>query len=84
MIISTNNKSLLSGHDPCLVEAISEKLFPQLGLDKSKNGGGAALLSSTATVQLVTMREGERTFTLPSLTVEQNLPHMLNELVTHI
>jgi hypothetical protein len=77
VIIATNNKSLLSGQDPYLVEAMTEKLFPQLGLEKGVAKGGGA------TVQLVSIKEGERTLMLPSLTVEQNLPHLLSELVTH-
>lgn len=77
VIIATNNKSLLSGQDPYLVEAMTEKLFPQLGLEKGVAKGGGA------TVQLVSIKEGERTLMLPSLTVDQNLPHLLSELVTH-
>lgn len=82
VFIATNNKSLLSGQDPHLVEAMTEKLFPQLGLERGVAKGGGAV--GGATVQLVSVREGERTLMLPSLTVEQNLPHLLSELVTHI
>ncbi|KAL8594616.1 hypothetical protein ACOMHN_011356 [Nucella lapillus] len=72
-------KGLLSGNDPYLVDAMSEKLFPQLSLDSSRHTGGG-----NTSLQLVTLGTGDKTVTLPSLSVEQNYPQMLSELVMHI
>ena len=81
----SSNKTLLVGEDPYLVDAVSEKLFPQLSLERNKQshtnqmfgGGGTSL-------QLIRIREGDKSIMLPSLSVEQNYSQMLSELVMHI
>ncbi len=80
-MIPCSNKSFLSGQDPYLVEcSVTEKLFPQLSLEASK-----AHMHNTGTMlHLVTLREGDKSVTLPALSVEQNYPQMLSELVMHI
>ena len=71
-------KGLLSGHDPFIVDAMTEKLFPQLSIESSRHNGG------NTSLQLVTLGTGDKSVTLPSLSVEQNYPQMLSELVMHI
>ncbi|XP_074654387.1 uncharacterized protein LOC141908299 [Tubulanus polymorphus] len=75
--------ALIAGEDPFLVEAVTEKLFPQLSLE---HGSKSSSCSShmTSSLHLVTLKEGDRSVTLPSLTVEQNYSQMLSELVMHI
>lgn len=77
MPIKSCTKGLLFGNDPYLVDAIADTLFPQLSIESSRFGGNTSL-------QLVTLGTGDKTVTLPSLTLEQNYPQMLSELVTHI
>lgn len=74
----TNSKAIVSGEDPYLVDTIADKYLPHLSLD-NKNGYGG-----TASLQLVTLREGDKSVTLPSLSVEQNYSQMLTELVMNI
>ena len=72
-------KGLLSGNDPYLVDAMTDKLFPQLSLESSR-----AHTAGNTSLQLVTLGTGDKSVTLPSLSVEQNYPQMLSELVMHI
>lgn len=72
-------KGLISGNDPYLVDAVAQKLFPQLSIETSRHSGGG-----NTSLQLVTLGTGDKTVTLPSLSVEQNYPQMLSELVMHI
>ncbi|CAC5385493.1 unnamed protein product [Mytilus coruscus] len=74
----TNSKAIVSGEDPYLVDTIADKYLPHLSLD-NKNGYGG-----TSSLQLVTLREGDKSVTLPSLSVEQNYSQMLTELVMNI
>ncbi|BFZ23660.1 hypothetical protein BsWGS_26698 [Bradybaena similaris] len=79
-ITKTNTKGMLLGNDPCMVDAVTENIFPQLSIESSRHcsvGGNTSL-------QLITLKEGDRTVTLPSLNLEQNYPQMLSELVLHI
>ncbi|XP_002737352.1 uncharacterized protein LOC100370222 [Saccoglossus kowalevskii] len=73
---TVENKGPLQGEDPYMIENITEGLLPMLSLENMKH-------SSVATHQLsmVSLREGDKSLTLPSLTVEQNYSHMLSELV---
>jgi hypothetical protein len=57
---------------------LADKLFPQLSLEKSRHCAGMTSL------QLVTLGTGDKSVTLPSLSVEQNYGQMLSELVMHI
>ena len=75
----SNTKGLLSGDDPYLIDsAITQKLFPQLSLDSCAKPGG------NSSLQLITLREGDKAVTLPSLSIEQNYSQMLSELVMNI
>ncbi|KAK3594980.1 hypothetical protein CHS0354_019908 [Potamilus streckersoni] len=74
-------KGLLSGDDPYLVDAVSEKMFPQLTLEGARH---ASSLSGSSSLQLITLREGDKSVTLPSLSIEQNYSQMLSELVMNI
>ncbi len=79
-IMPCSNKTIVTGEDPCLVDCISEKLFPQLSLEQSRGQGS----SFTNSLHVITLREGDRAVNLPSLSAEQNYPQMLSELVAHI
>ncbi|KAK7471430.1 hypothetical protein BaRGS_00035918 [Batillaria attramentaria] len=76
-VVKSNTKGLLSGNDPYLVDAMADSLFPQLSIETSRHSGNTSL-------QLVTLGTGDKSVTLPSLTIEQNYPQMLSELVMHI
>jgi len=74
-------KGLLSGDDPYLVDSsVTQKLFPQLSLES----GSRAAACGGGTLQLITLREGDKAVTLPSLSIEQNYSQMLSELVMNI
>ena len=77
-VAKSSMKGLISGNDPYLVDAMADKLFPQLSIETSRHNGG------NTSLQLVTLGTGDKTVTLPSLSVEQNYPQMLSELVMHI
>lgn len=80
MVPKSNTKGLFLGNDPYMVEAVTEKIFPQLNLEGgSRHSGGG-----NTSLQLITFKEGDRTVTLPSLSLDQNYPQMLSELVMHI
>ncbi|XP_012944291.1 uncharacterized protein DDB_G0271670 [Aplysia californica] len=76
----SSTKGLFLGNDPYLVEDVTDKIFPTLTLEGSRHlsGGG------NTSLQLITLKEGDRTVTLPSLSMEQSYPQMLSELVMHI
>ena len=78
---TVSSKGLLNGEDPYLADCVSDKLFPQLNFEQSK-----AILGTHGNqiLQVVTIREGDKSVSLPSLGVEQNYPQMLSELVMHI
>ena len=80
-MVHVASKTLVSGDDPYLVDCVTEKLFPQLTLEQSKAN---AQIGGNSSLQLITLREGDRSVTLPSLSVEQNYSQMLSELVMHI
>ncbi|XP_059142094.1 mucin-2-like [Physella acuta] len=79
LVSKSNTKGLLLGNDPFMVEAVTEKIFPQLNLEGPRHSGGG-----NSSIQLITFKEGDRTVTLPSLSIDQNYPQMLSELVAHI
>ncbi|KAK2143947.1 hypothetical protein LSH36_798g01028 [Paralvinella palmiformis] len=81
---TTTNKALVSGEDPYLVDGVTEKLFPELRLEQTKGSAGVGPMAGTSLLHIVTLKEGDRSITLPSLSVEQNYPQMLSELVAHI
>ena len=79
-MVPVTSKTFVSGEDPYMVECVTEKLFPQLNIEHGK----ATLNNGTTTLQVVTVKEGDRSVCLPSLSVEQNYSQMLSELVMHI
>ena len=80
-MVHVSSKTFVSGEDPMLVECVTEKLFPQLNIEQSKAN---AQIGGNSSLQLITLREGDKSVTLPSLSVEQNYSQMLSELVMHI
>ena len=83
MIASGHKSSLLCGHDPHMVDNITETLFPQLSLERT-GGRATAFGSNAAMVNLQPLTVGDKTIMLPSLSVDQNYPQMLSEVVAHI
>ncbi|KAJ8320630.1 hypothetical protein KUTeg_002217 [Tegillarca granosa] len=69
----TNTKALISGEDPYIVDAVTEKFFPTLSLE-SRQGNGSIGNSS---LQLITLKEGDKSVTLPSLSIEQNYSQII-------
>ena len=88
LIASSHKSSLLSGQDPHMVDNITETLFPQLSLERTAaaavGGRAAAFGSNAAMVNLQPLTVGDKTIMLPSLSVDQNYPQMLSEVVAHI
>lgn len=74
-------KGLMTGEDPYLLDcSLTQKLFPQLSLETSTRQGHGG----NSSLQLITLREGDKSVTLPSLSIEQNYSQMLSELVMNI
>lgn len=74
-------KGLLSGDDPYLLDcSLTQKLFPQLSIESNSRQGHNA----NPSLQLITFREGDKSVTLPSLSIEQNYSQILSELVMNI
>lgn len=61
--------------DPCMVSNLANKLFPQLSLENKPN--------SNAPLSCVSLQDGDKAVTLPSITNERNYSQMLSELVSH-
>ncbi|CAH1775412.1 unnamed protein product [Owenia fusiformis] len=78
----SNTKGVITGEDACMVEGISDKIFPKLKSDGTKANG--ALANGHQSLQIVTVRQGDKTLCLPQLAMEQNYSQMLSELVMHI
>ena len=76
------NKQFVKGEDPYLNDCVTEKFFPQLHMERSRTSGTAS--GTNTSLQLITLREGDKSVTLPALSIEQNFPQMLSELVNHI
>lgn len=75
---ATSTKALINGDDPFLMETMTDKMFPNLRLESRQTQAGHTML------QLVTLREGDKCVTLPSLSHEQNYSQMLSELAMNI
>lgn len=93
MLVTSHYKtSMLNGHDPYMVDNIAESLFPQLSLERGGPVGSGptssrlsgAYGSGTMMVHLQPLPVGDKTIMLPSLSVDQNYPQMLSELVANI
>lgn len=65
--------------DPCMMDSLAEKMFPQLSLENSNKQTTGANTS----LSCVSIHEGDKSVTLPSLNVEQNYSQMLSEIVAH-
>uniref|UniRef100_K1Q688 Receptor ligand binding region domain-containing protein n=1 Tax=Magallana gigas TaxID=29159 RepID=K1Q688_MAGGI len=63
----TGTKALISGDDPYLVDAVTQKLFPQLSLESRQGQIGST------TLQLVTLRDGDKQFTSLRATVQRRI-----------
>ena len=59
--------------DPCMVENLTGKLFPQLSLENCHKSPNATLAS-------ISIVNGTNYVELPTLAVENNYPQMLREL----
>ena len=81
-VVPCPNKQFVKGEDPYLNDSVTDNIFPQLG-ERSRIGthqqGG-----NNPSLQIITLREGDKSVSLPALSVEQNFPQMLSELVMHI
>lgn len=78
------NKTMIHGCDPYMMDTIADKLFPHLTLEKSGVKSSHQMSNGHTSLQLVTLKEGDKSVTLPSLCVEQNYSQMLSELVPHL
>lgn len=78
------NKTMLHGSDPYMVDTIADKLFPHLTLEKAGIKSSHSSGTGHTNIQLITLKEGDKSVTLPSLCVEQNYSQMLSELVPHL
>ncbi|OWF43082.1 uncharacterized protein LOC110460234 [Mizuhopecten yessoensis] len=76
---ATSTKTLISGDDPYLMETMTEKFFPQLTLESRQ-----AHLAGNTSLQLVTIRNGDKSVMLPSLSINQDYSQMLSELAMNI
>lgn len=77
----TGTKVLISGDDPYLIDSsVTRKRFPQLSMETSMRQGHAG----NSSLQLITLREGDKSVTLPSLSINQDYSQMLSELVMNI
>ena len=63
-----------------IANSLAEKLFPQLSLDNNNKQSTGANTS----LSCVSVHDGDKSVTLPSLNVEQNYSQMLSEIVAHI
>ena len=61
--------------DPCMMSNLANKLFPQLSLESKPN--------SNAALHCVSLQDGDKSVTLPSINNEKNYSQMLSELVSH-
>lgn len=78
------NKTMLHGSDPYMVDTIAEKMFPHLTLEKAGVKSCHSTAGGSTSIQLITLKEGDKSVTLPSLCVEQNYSQMLSELVPYL
>ncbi|KAF2364314.1 hypothetical protein FHG87_004923 [Trinorchestia longiramus] len=69
--------------DPCLVGAVTEGILPHLDSTHS-SGASTPLGMRPQVVEMVSMKEGDRTLSLPSLNTDPNYNHILSELVMRL
>ena len=78
------NKTMMHSSDPYMVDTITDKLFPHLTLEKAGVKSSHSTGNGSTSIQLITLKEGDKSVTLPSLCVEQNYSQMLSELVPYL
>ena len=64
------------GEDPYLIDAVADGLLPLLSIESHRQSVGPS-----SHLSVVAVKDGDKTLTLPSLSIEQNYPAMLSELV---
>lgn len=65
--------------DPSMVENLANRLFPQLSIENKLKPS----FQQTTSISCVSVQDGEKSVTLPSLSVDQNYSQMLQEIVAH-
>lgn len=65
--------------DPCMIDNISEKIFPQLSLDNQKPS-----VNANTSLSCVSVQDGDKSVALPSINVEQNYTAMLSQIVARM
>ncbi|KAK8381069.1 hypothetical protein O3P69_008159 [Scylla paramamosain] len=81
---STVLPRVLRDDDPCLVSTVTESILPLLP-DKTPVSSGSStplgIRQGPQVLEMVNLRDGDRTISLPSLNVEHNYNQILSELV---
>ncbi|XP_042874589.1 uncharacterized protein LOC122254786 isoform X2 [Penaeus japonicus] len=82
---STVLPRVLRDEDPCLVSAVTESILPLLPDRTPVSSGSSTPLGirqqGPQVLEMVNLRDGDRTISLPSLNVEHNYNQILSELV---
>nr|XP_027208811.1 uncharacterized protein LOC113802434 [Penaeus vannamei] len=83
---STVLPRVLRDEDPCLVSAVTESILPLLPDRTPVSSGSSTPLGvrqqgPQQVLEMVNLRDGDRTISLPSLNVEHNYNQILSELV---
>ncbi|XP_069683560.1 uncharacterized protein [Periplaneta americana] len=78
---STMLTRVLRDEDPCLVSTVTESILPLIP-DRTGSGNHAARLAQGQQVlAMVSLKDGDKSVSLPSLNVEHNYSQILSELV---
>ncbi|XP_038061427.1 uncharacterized protein LOC119732108 [Patiria miniata] len=64
------------GDDPFMIDAVADGLLPLLSIESNRQ-----CIGPSSHLSVVSVKDGDKTLTLPSLNIEQNYPAMLSELV---
>lgn len=64
--------------DPCIVDDLANKLFPELSLNQKQNKG------APPNYAMVRINKGSHVIEFPAIKANENYPTILNELVTHM
>nr|XP_045583987.1 uncharacterized protein LOC123746501 [Procambarus clarkii] len=82
---STVLPRVLRDDDPCLVSTVTESILPLLPDKTPASSGSSTPLGirqgPQQVLEMVNLRDGDRTISLPSLNVEHNYNQILSELV---
>lgn len=68
--------------DPCIVNALATKLFPELSLNHIP--GSEEKNSSSKLQAVIRIGKGVRSVEFPAIQAKENYPAILDELVTHM